>query len=130
MMMRISHVSLWVNDIDEALAFYLNKLGFVKKEDVMCQDFRWVTVHLPNQSDLEVALLQAKTPEAKALVGKQCNGSPIWSILTSNCQQTYKDLTSKGVTFLEKPNQQPWGMQAIFQDLYGNTICLVQLPTE
>ncbi len=64
-------------------------------------------------------------PEQKALVGKQAGGTPIFCAETSYCQKTTDELKNKGVTILEEPNQRPWGIQALIEDLYGNIINVV-----
>ena len=126
MFTQITHISLVVQDIDEALNFYTQKLGFVKKDDITADWGRWVTISLPQQPSLEVALMLANNPETQALVGKQAGTYPFLALGSDNCQATYQELISKGVECLGQPTTQPWGVQLLCKDLYGNVFCIVQ----
>jgi uncharacterized glyoxalase superfamily protein PhnB len=115
---RVSTVTIAVADQDEALEWYTGMLGFEKKMDVRSPGFRWLTVALPQQVDVEF-LLASWFPD---LVGKNAT----WVLSTRDCQGGYEELVAKGVKFSEKPAVQPWGIQAVFADLYGNKYALVQ----
>lgn len=115
---RVSTVTIAVADQDEALAWYTQKLGFEKKMDQRSPQFRWLTVALPQQVDVEF-LLASWFPDQ---VGK----NPTWVLSTRDCQAGYEELKAKGVEFSQKPELRPWGIEAIFSDLYGNKYALVQ----
>src|SRR5215469_18247113 len=115
---RVSTVTIAVGDQDEALAWYTEKLGFEKKMDVRSPQFRWLTVAPPQQVDVEF-LLGSWFPD---LVGK----NPTWVLSTRDCQGGYEELKARGVEFRQKPELRPWGIEAIFTDLYGNKYALVQ----
>lgn len=115
---RVSTIAIAVADQDEALQWYTEMLGFEKKMDVPSPSFRWLTVAPPLQADVEF-LLASWFPD---LVGKNAT----WVLSTRDCQAGYEELTTKGVKFSEKPTVQPWGIQAVFADLYGNKYALVQ----
>jgi catechol 2,3-dioxygenase-like lactoylglutathione lyase family enzyme len=115
---RVSTVTIAVVDQDEALAWYTEKLGFEKKVDARSARFRWLTVALPQQVDVEF-LLASWFPDR---VGK----NPTWVLSTRDCQGGYEALKAKGVEFSQKPELRPWGIEAIFSDLYGNQYALVQ----
>lgn len=115
---RVSTVTIAVKDQDEALLWFTTVLGFEKKMDVQSPQFRWLTVAPPQQVDVEF-LLASWFPE---LVGKNAT----WVLSTRDCQGGYEELKAKGVKFSEAPSVQPWGIQAVFSDLYGNKYALVQ----
>jgi catechol 2,3-dioxygenase-like lactoylglutathione lyase family enzyme len=115
---RVSTITIAVADQDEALAWYTEKLGFEKKMDVNSAQFRWLTVAPPQQVDVEF-LLASWFPD---LIGKNAT----WVLSTRDCQGGYEELKAKGVDFSQKPELRPWGIEAIFADLYGNKYALVQ----
>jgi len=115
---RVSTVTIAVADQDEALAWFTEKLGFEKKIDVRSPQFRWLTVAPPQQVDVEF-LLASWFPER---IGKNAT----WVLSTRDCQGGYEELKAKGVEFSQKPEMRPWGIEAIFSDLYGNKYALVQ----
>jgi catechol 2,3-dioxygenase-like lactoylglutathione lyase family enzyme len=128
MISRVTHVTIFVLDQDEALKFYRDKLGFKVHTDLPMGDSRWLTLNAPEQSDFEVVLLQAENPQEKALVGKQAGEKPLLCFVTDDCRGTIKQLKDKGVKVIVEPREQPWGIESLFQDLYGNVIDLVQPP--
>ena len=115
---RVSTVTIAVADQDEALAWYTERLGFEKKMDVRSPQFRWLTVAPPQQVDVEF-LLASWFPD---LIGKNAT----WVLSTRDCQGGYEELKANGVEFSQKPELRPWGIEAIFADLYGNKYALVQ----
>jgi uncharacterized glyoxalase superfamily protein PhnB len=115
---RVSTVTIAVADQDEALAWYTEKLGFEKKMDVRSPPFRWLTVAPPQQVDVEF-LLASWFPDR---IGKNAT----WVLSTRDCQGGYEELKANGVEFSQKPEPRPWGIEAIFTDLYGNKYALVQ----
>lgn len=115
---RVSTVAIAVADQDEALEWYTEKLGFEKKMDVRSAQFRWLTVAPPQQVDVEF-LLASWFPDR---VGKNAT----WVLSTRDCQGGYEELKGRGVEFSQKPELRPWGIEAIFSDLYGNKYALVQ----
>jgi uncharacterized glyoxalase superfamily protein PhnB len=115
---RVSTITIAVADQDEALTWYTEKLGFEKKMDVRSPQFRWLTVAPPQQVDVEF-LLASWFPDR---IGKNAT----WVLSTRDCRGGYEELKAKGVEFSQKPEVRPWGIEAIFTDLYGNTYSLVQ----
>lgn len=115
---RVSTVTIAVADQDEALTWYTEKLGFEKKVDVRSPKFRWLTVALPQQVDVEF-LLASWFPDR---IGKNAT----WVLSTRDCHRGYEELKARGVEFSQKPEVRPWGIEAIFADLYGNKYALVQ----
>ncbi|MBX2963325.1 MAG: VOC family protein [Cyclobacteriaceae bacterium] len=120
----INVVCLLVKDYDETIQFYTKKLGFeVSMDRKFGESQRWVSIKLSN-SPLELSLGLVNKKEDAILVGKQGGEFPFFVITTSNFDETYQNLVSNGVLFIDKPKKNPWGTTAIFTDLYGNQILL------
>ncbi|MBK1783198.1 VOC family protein [Prauserella cavernicola] len=136
MFTRISIHSVTVLDQQEALDFYVGKLGFEVVSDVDMGFMRWLTIALPNDPDRQL-LLQVPGPpfvspeiaaQLRDLVTKGALGTA--AILnTDDCQQTYDALSAKGVEFTEKPTSQPYGIDCALRDPFGNHIRITQLAT-
>lgn len=116
-----------MKNFDEALDFYVNKLGFVKQQDTkFWGDQRWVTVSPRDQPDFELTFVLADSEEKQAALGKQAGDHVLFTLDTDDCIRYYKALKAKGVKFYDEPAEQPWGTEVVFEDLYGNLIDLVQ----
>jgi catechol 2,3-dioxygenase-like lactoylglutathione lyase family enzyme len=127
MITKVTHLTLFVTNQDNALKFYTESLGFKVHTDAMFgPDFRWLTICPPEQPDFEIAILKAETPEEKALVGKQGAGKPFFSLATTDCRKDFELLSSRGVKFAQEPKVEEWGISAAFQDLEGNMIYMCQ----
>ena len=136
-MIRIANAQLWVHDQDEALAFYTKQVGLEVRTDVTVAemgDFRWLTVGPPGQPDVAIVLMaipgpplmDAKTADqVRELVAKGFAGTVF--LTTENCQSSYEDLKSRGVEFVETPEQRPYGIDAAFRDPSGNNVRLTQV---
>jgi catechol 2,3-dioxygenase-like lactoylglutathione lyase family enzyme len=128
-MNKVKIISVLVRDYDAAIEFYTGKLGFELIEDKQFGDNRWVTIALPENRDLTLALELATTAEDKALVGKQAGSHAFLAIDTSDCLGDYTQMKRLGVTFLGEPQSGPWGTGVQLQDLYGNKLFLSQEPS-
>ena len=115
---KVSTVTIAVKDQDEALTWFTQVLGFERRVDQRAQGFRWLTVAPPQQLEVEF-LLASWFPDR---VGKNA----MWVISTRDCQHGYEELKGKGVEFVQGPQPRPWGIEAVFVDLYGNKYALVQ----
>lgn len=122
MITSLGVVTILVRNQDEALAFYTEKLGLTKGDDIAFDGLRWLTVRPANQPELDIYLEQAGETELEH-VGK----STIWGFATDNCHDDYTTLQARGVTFFQPPTAQPWGIEAGFEDIYGNRFLLIQL---
>ncbi len=131
MINKLAVVTLLVRDQDEALKFYTEKLGFDKRQDqAFGPGMRWVTVAPKNQTEVEITLQQpnaamhgeARAREMLAMIGRQ----PTWSYRTDDCRKEYETLRARGVKFVQEPHEQPYGIEAVFEDLYGNSASLLQ----
>ena len=125
--MKIDHITLLVKDQDEAVKFYVEKLGFKKRQDAkFWGDMRWVTVSPKDQPDLELTFVLADTEEKLAALGKQAGDHVFMTLQTDDCKRDYQAMKSKGVKFFGEPTEQAWGIEVVFEDLYGNLFDLVQ----
>jgi predicted enzyme related to lactoylglutathione lyase len=128
MLTKIAVVTILVRDQDEALRFYTEKLGLEKMDDM---DFgegnRWLTVTPPEQKDVQIFLQKGDSFGIDAL--DQVGKATMWAFNTDNCRETYETLKGRGVKFVSEPKEQPWGIEAIFEDLYGNKFSVVEEPS-
>ncbi len=126
MIEKLSIVPLIVKDLDEAFEFYTEKLGFVKVTDVK-GPIHFLTVSPKKGNDTEI-LLQVPDPkmmgEEKAADLMNQIGKTSFIFIVDNCKRTIEELRKKGVKILMEPQTQPYGTQAIIEDLYGNSFVL------
>lgn len=127
---RLTHVTVLVADQDEALDFYTDKLGFEKRADEQFgENARWVTVAPGPEADVEI-VLQEPTPEfhgdATETLTERVGEGTTWVLETDDCRATCEELESRGVEITSPPEQAPWGVSAVFVDLYGNPYNLVE----
>jgi len=125
---RINLASVLVDDQDNALRFYTEVLGFVKKTDVPVGEARWLTVVSPDSPDGVELLLEpdghpAAKPFKAALVE---DGIPYTSFGVADCQAEYDRLVGLGVQFTQPPTQMGPVTTAVFDDTCGNLIQIAQ----
>lgn len=124
---HIAQLALTVLDYDDAIGFYVGKLGFELLEDTDLGDGkRWVRVQPAGSSGAGLLLARAVTPEQRASVGAQTGGRVFLFIETDDFQRDYKNYVERGVKFVRQPSDEPFGTVAVFEDLYGNKIDLIQ----
>ncbi len=128
MIKRLTRISLAVRNQKEALEFYTKKLGMEIKADLPMGPMRWLTVAPPEQKEIEIVLQSAEWFQGEEkerflrLVGHQ----PTFVFETDDCRKTFGELQNRGVEFTRPPTEQPYGLEAIFKDLYGNEYSLLQ----
>jgi len=134
---RIANAQLWVHDQDEAVAFYVHKLGMEVRVDVTVPEmgnFRWLAVGPAGQPDVSIVLMAIPGPpvmdsatagQVRDLMGKGFAGTVF--LTTDDCRAAYKELTSRGVQFVEEPDEAPYGIDSAFRDPSGNHIRLTQV---
>ena len=137
MLKNLTTVNVWVHDQDEALAFYTETLGMELRNDVTVPEmgnFRWLTVGVPGQPDVSLALMSVPGPpvfdeetraQITALMAKGAAGGLFFS--TDDCRKSYEELKAKGVEFQQEPTEQPYGIDAGLRDPSGNSMRIVQL---
>ena len=115
-------VSLLVRDYDEALAFFVGKLGFLLVEDsfVPEQAKRWVVVAPPGANETRLLLAKASTSEQESHIGGQTGGRVFLFLYTDNFWRDYERYKTQGIVFVGEPKDKPYGTVAVFKDLYGN----------
>ncbi len=122
MITQIQVVPLKVTDLDQALAFYTEKVGLAVGADITTPDgYRWLTVKVPGTAYPEIVLMQAAAEDI--VTGPGGNGLVFHS---EDCAGTHQELTARGLAFTEAPAQQPWGVQATFADPDGNQHIILQ----
>ena len=122
MISSLANVTLLVKDYDEAIRWYTEKLGLeLRRDGSMGGEYRFVTVGVKGQQDVSIVL-------HKPLEGYQEASSDVHGLLfhCDNCRDYVESLKSAGVEFTLEPEEQPWGVQAVFQDLYGNSHVLLE----
>jgi predicted enzyme related to lactoylglutathione lyase len=137
LVITISVAQLWVNDQDEALAFYTGKLGFEVRSDATLPemgDFRWLTVGPVGQPDVAIVLMAIPGPpvmdaetgdQVRSLMAKGFAGTVF--LATDDCLASYEELKARGVEFVEPPEERPYGIDSSFRDPSGNHIRLTQV---
>ena len=126
--MRIALTGVFVRDQDEALRFYTEILGFVKKHDVPVGEFKWLTVVSPDDPDGTELLLEPNqnTVAREYQKGMFDQGIPVASFNVVDIRADYERLRSLGVAFMMEPTEMPNVTIAIFDDTCGNLIQLMQ----
>ena len=129
---HISHV--FVADQDQALDFYVGKLGLEVSNDQDLGFMRWLTVRVPGQPGRDILLEKPGPPAMDAASGKQvreliAKGASGFTIgfTTKDCRGTYQTLQTKGVEFTQEPVERPYGIDIGVRDPFGNHIRIVQL---
>ena len=130
MQTHLAHIALIVRDYDEALAFYVGKLGFTLVEDSHQpeQDKRWVTVRPPGApANVTTILLARASNEHQAkYIGDQAGGRVFLFLATDDFDRDHAAFTAVGVEWVRPPATYDYGKVAVFRDLYGNLWDLVQ----
>lgn len=121
-------VTLLVRDYDEALAFYVDVMGFRCAEDtpMPAQDKRWVVVAPPGARETGLLLARATTPAQLARVGDQTGGRVAFFLHTDDIARDLARLRAGGVTVVRGPTMEPYGTVAVLRDLYGNLWDLIE----
>ena len=127
--MRISLASLLVDDQAKALAFYTEKLGFVKKNDIPMGEHRWLTVVSPDQQDGPELVLEPMAFEPARVYQKALfeAGIPLTAFNVDDVEAQYQRLMELGVSFSMKPTAMGPVKIAVLNDTCGNNIQLFQL---
>jgi len=130
----ITQSQIFVLDQDEALEFYVGKLGLALNTDADLGFMRWLTVNVPGQPDRQIllekpgppAMDEATAEQVRELVTRGAMGG--WLILTTDdAQKTHATLRDRGVELTEEPTQRPYGIDFGLRDPFGNAIRIGQL---
>jgi len=135
-MLTLSTTQLWVHDQDEALTFWTQKVGFEVKEDVTVAEmgnFRWLTVGPRGQGGCAIVLMaipgapvmdDGTRAQVADLTSKGFAGALFFT--TDDAYAAYDELVAKGVEVIDKPTEQPYGIDFGFRDPSGNSIRVAQ----
>jgi catechol 2,3-dioxygenase-like lactoylglutathione lyase family enzyme len=127
MRQRLAKVAVVVDDYDEALEFYVGRLGFELTEDTeLGGGKRWVTVAPPGSSGAQVLLAEAASPEQRARIGNQTGGRVFLFVETDDIARDVALYRRRGVNIVREPVTESYGTVAVFEDLYGNQIDLIE----
>ncbi len=133
MITMLSVASIYVLDKEEALDFYVNKLGLEKANDVRQGEYRWLTIRVPGQQGTEVSLEQPGPPlhddataeQLRALITKGALGGLVF--ITDDARGLYETLKARGVTdFTMEPTEHFYGIDMGIRDPFGNPIRILQ----
>jgi catechol 2,3-dioxygenase-like lactoylglutathione lyase family enzyme len=126
-MQIIGHIALVVRDYDEAISYYTKNLGFVVIEDAdRGAGKRWVLIAPPGIVQTQLLLAKAASSHQLSRVGDQTGGRVFLLLHTDDFWRDHKTFRPRGVIFREEPREEPYGIVAVFEDLYGNRWDLIQ----
>jgi catechol 2,3-dioxygenase-like lactoylglutathione lyase family enzyme len=127
MKQRIAHIALVVDDYDEAIQFYTQKLHFTLVEDTpLSESKRWVLVAPKGATDCCLLLAKAANAEQKSRVGNQTGGRVFLFLYTDHFQRDYQNLLDHHIKIVRPPVVEAYGTVAVFEDLYGNLWDLIE----
>ena len=128
MQQNLFQIALIVNDYDEAIRFYTEKLNFVLVEDTrLSETKRWVVVAPQVSEGCRLLLAKAANPEQQSRIGNQTGGRVFLFLHTDDFWRDYKTFVDRGVSFVREPSNEPYGTVAVFKDLYGNLWDLIEV---
>jgi catechol 2,3-dioxygenase-like lactoylglutathione lyase family enzyme len=133
MLNSIAITSIHVFDQDEALDFYVGKLGLEVHTDADLGFMRWLTVSLPGDRSRQIflerpgppAMDDATAEQVRELVAKGAGGGTV-IFHTDDCRGAYEELSAKGVEFTEEPSERDYGVDCGLRDPFGNALRIVQ----
>lgn len=128
---QIAQFSVVVRDYDEAVSFYVGKLGFERLEDTdLGGGKRWVRVRPAGSTGSGILLARAVSEEQITRIGNQTGGRVFIFLETDDFRRDYGDLVARGVRFIRPPTTEAYGTVAVFEDLYGNRFDLIERSAE
>jgi len=124
---KIAHVTLVIRDYDEAIDFYVNKLKFNLVEDtVLDQSKRWVLVSPNSEYSCSLLLAKATGNNQEKAIGNQSGGRVFLFLNTDNFKRDFQNLIDNNIKIVREPKEEPYGIVAVFEDLYGNLWDLIE----
>ncbi len=123
---NLFQLSYLVNDYDQAIQYFTDKLSFKLKEDTPLENGkRWVIIG-PSDDTFNLLLAKVANEEQQKALGKQAGDRVFIFLRTDDFWTDYKQMQEKGVHFEELPREEPYGTVVVFRDLYGNKWDLIQ----
>ena len=130
MKQRLAHIAIVVDDYDEAIKFYTEKLQFNLVEDTRLSDTkRWVLVRPEGSNECCLLLAKAANEEQKSRIGNQTGGRVFLFLHTDNFERDYRNLLDNQIEIVRTPQKEDYGIVAVFRDLYGNLWDMIE-PAE
>ena len=128
MKQHIAQIALLVNDYEEAIKFYTEKLHFTLVENtILSNTKRWVIIAPPNsENGCKILLAKAADENQKKFVGNQSGGRVFLFLHTDDFESTYNNLVENNIQIIRKPAEETYGTVAVFADLYGNLWDLIE----
>jgi len=127
---HIAHISLLVENYDEAIKFYTEKLNFILVEDTrLSETKRWVRVAPKGEGQCCLLLAKAANDEQKSRIGNQTGGRVFLFLYTDDFWRDYNDMLKKKINFIRLPSEETYGTVAVFEDRYGNQWDLIEPKT-
>lgn len=127
MKQQLANIALVVKDYDEAIDFYTKKLNFKLVEDTkLSETKRWVRVLPPGSDSCCLLLARAATPEQELAIGNQSGGRVFLFLFTDDFWRDYNQMLENGIRFIRPATEEPHGIVAVFEDLYGNLWDFIQ----
>ena len=124
---HIHAVTYLVRDYDEAIAWFVEKLGFkVASDEPLGGGKRWVIVSADEGSNFYLLLAKADGADQVAAIGKAAGGRVAFFLQCRNFRSTHQKMSAAGVNFLEQPRHEAYGIVAVFEDFYGNKWDLIE----
>ena len=124
---RLAQIAIVVNDYDEAIKFYTEKLHFALLEDSkLSETKRWVLISPPGSEGCNLLLAKAANDEQKSRIGNQTGGRVFLFLHTDNFTRDYQNLQQQGIKIVREPAIESYGTVAVFEDLYGNLWDLIE----
>ncbi len=121
MKQTIARIALVVDDYDKAIEFYTKKLDFILIEDTdLGEGKRWVIVAPQGSKECALVLAKSDGEEQASRVGNQTGGRVFLFLYTDDFWRDYYKMVERGIKFIREPEKMPYGMVAVFKDLYGN----------
>jgi len=118
---RLAHIAIVVNDYDEAIKFYTEKLHFDMVEDTQLSETkRWVLVRPKGSNECCLLLAKAANDEQRSRVGNQTGGRVFLFLHTDNFERDYQNLLDHQIEIVRQAQREEYGTVAVFKDLYGN----------
>ena len=127
MKQHLAHITIVVDDYDEAIEFYTKKLHFTLIEDtILSVEKRWVLVRPQGSDGCSLLLAKGVGDEQKSRIGNQTGGRVFLFLHTDNFKRDYQNLIDNDVKIVREPTFEDYGTVVVFQDLYGNLWDLIE----
>ena len=126
MIQGVQVAGVYVRDQDEAVDFYVGKVGFEVHTDARNGDYRWLTVQFPDQPDFQLGLFKAQPPMVDDATAQTLNAAvakgamPPLVLMVEDCRKTYEQMRARGVEFTQEPTERYGNVDASFRDPSGN----------